>query len=141
MDITSGLEDVRACLFDVFGTVVNWRSSVARELRSVLEPRGVDLPWEELADDRRGRYQPAMESLRNGDRAFVPLDLLHRENLEAMMVQVPELSRLQEGSAALTEHDLAELNRAWHRLEPWPDSPAGLRAPRHFALPGSGMWR
>jgi 2-haloacid dehalogenase len=116
----------KAFLFDVFGTVVDWRSCVARELQTVLQPRGLKLSWSTLADDWRARYEPAMEEIRSGGRGFVPLDVLHLENLKRLMDHVPELSELQNGPAALGDAALAELNRCWHRLEPWPDSRPGL---------------
>lgn len=118
----------RAFLLDVFGTVVDWRTSVARALRTAFEPRGVNLCWEDLADNWRSRYEPSMETVRSGGRDFVPLDVLHRENLDSMIAEVPELATVQRGDHALTESDLAGLSRCWHRLEPWPDSPGGLAA-------------
>ncbi len=121
-----GLNTPKAFLFDVFGTVVDWRSSVARELETVLRPRGLELSFGALADDWRSRYEPSMEEVRSGRRGFVPLDLLHMENLKRMMDDVPELRDLQAGPHALSSTELAELNWCWHRLDPWPDSRPAL---------------
>src|SRR5690606_30999893 len=79
---------VRALLFDVFGTVVDWRSGVAREGEALGARLGLPaLDWAALADRWRALYQPAMEEVRSGRRPFVPLDVLHRENLEAVLAE------------------------------------------------------
>ncbi|KMW56330.1 Haloacid dehalogenase, type II [Candidatus Rhodobacter oscarellae] len=118
---------VKALLFDVFGTVVDWRSSVAVELQSALAPRGHQLDWEAMADDWRGRYQPAMQAIRSGARGYTILDVLHRENLDATLRAF--------GVTGLSEAELIELNEAWHRLRPWPDCVPGLgRLKRDFIL-------
>lgn len=109
---------MKALLFDVFGTVVDWRSSVAAELQAFFEPRGVVRDWPQVAADWRARYQPAMEEIRARRRGFVVLDQLHRENLEQVL-QAQDLG-------GLPEADMDHLNRAWHRLRPWPDCVAGL---------------
>jgi 2-haloacid dehalogenase len=76
---------IRALTFDVFGTVVDWRSSIARELRRFFGPRGIERKWEAVADRWRGLYQPAMEEVRRGRRPWVRLDDLHRENLTVVL--------------------------------------------------------
>ena len=121
------LSDVKALTFDVFGTVVNWRDSIAREAKSSLAPRGYDKDWHSFADRWRARYQPAMDRVRQGERPWVKLDDLHRENL---------IELLQEfGIAGLGETDIDHLNRAWHRLSPWPDTVEGLtRLKRKFII-------
>ena len=120
------MEQVKALCFDVFGTVVDWRTSIARELEAALGERGAQ-DWPALADAWRARYQPAMEEVRSGRRAFVKLDILHRENLEAMLAEA--------GITGLDDTTLEHLNRAWHRLDPWPDSIAGMtRLKRRFVL-------
>jgi 2-haloacid dehalogenase len=101
---------MRALFFDVFGTCVDWRTSIRRELRA----RG--LP-EELADEWRGLYQPQLDTVRSGERAWVDLDVLHREALDRLLDE-----------HGLTVADPAELTRAWHRLDPWPDTVPGLTA-------------
>ena len=110
---------VRALLFDVFGTVVDWRESVAREVRRFATRHGIDgIDGQAFADAWRARYQPAMEQVRSGAREFVKLDLLHRENLAAVLEQF--------GVTGIEASALDELNLAWHRLDPWPDVRRGL---------------
>lgn len=113
-----GLDGVKALTFDVFGTVVDWRSSIAREAEAALAPKGVALDWTGFADAWRARYQPVMEACRSGARPFAKLDVLHRENLEAVLADF--------GVSGLDEPELDRLNRAWHRLDPWPDAVGGL---------------
>jgi len=112
------LDGVKALTFDVFGTVVDWRSSIAREAEALLAPKGHDLDWPAFAHAWRARYQPAMEQVRSGARPFTKLDVLHRENLEGVL-QTFDV-------AGLSERELDHLNRAWHRLTPWPDVVEGL---------------
>ncbi|HEX7693061.1 MAG TPA: haloacid dehalogenase type II [Sphingomonas sp.] len=111
----------KALAFDVFGTVVDWRSSIAREAAPVLARlgRGVIDPHT-FADGWRARYQPAMARVREGKRGFVILDTLHREMLEDL------LQSLDIDPQAIGEEGLADLTNAWHRLDPWPDAIAGL---------------
>ena len=113
---------IRALLFDVFGTLVDWRTCVAREAERVLAPLGVHQDWLALADAWRGEYQPAMEEVRSGRIPFGPLDGLHRRNLDVV------LGRLlgPAGAELVPEAARRELNLAWHRLDAWPDVPAGL---------------
>lgn len=118
---------IEAFLFDVFGTVVDWRGGVARHLRGAFAERGVDADPHAFADAWRGLYQPAMEEVRSGRRAYVDLDVLHRENLDAA------LGRFGIGGA-LDEAAREELNRAWERLPPWPDAVPGLTALRRRAI-------
>ncbi len=109
----------RAFIFDVFGTCVDWRNSVAREVAGVLP--GVDALA--FADAWRGEYQPGMERIRSGNRGYVPLDDLHLENLERV------LGRFEVACDAP-----ADLNRAWEKLDPWPDVVPGLAALRAKGL-------
>ncbi len=108
----------RALFFDVFGTLVDWRSSIAREARTILDPLDYKLDWLAFADAWRGEYQPAMEEIRSGRQAFCKLDVLHRRNLEQILPRFK--------ISGLSDDALANLNRAWHRLDAWPDSTAGL---------------
>lgn len=109
---------MKALLFDVFGTVVDWRGSIIREGEHVWSPRGLRLDWGRFADAWRAGYQPAMERVRTGARPWVPLDQLHREILDQLLSDF--------GAAHLGEAERDELSRIWHRLDPWPDALAGL---------------
>ncbi|HZD20619.1 MAG TPA: haloacid dehalogenase type II [Burkholderiales bacterium] len=120
--------NVRACLFDVFGTVVDWRTSVSREFAALAQKKsitGVDPV--EFAVEWRKLYHPSMEEVRSGRRPFVILDVLHRESLTKLVARYA----LQN----LAEADIDQLNHAWHRLDPWPDAVAGLtRLKRKFII-------
>ncbi len=116
----------KALLFDVFGTVVDWRGSIAREAQALLAPKGHALDWDGFARDWRSRYQPAMERIRSGARGFVRLDVLHRENLAETLDAF--------GVTGLTEAEIDRLNRAWHRLDPWKDAPSGLARLKRAAI-------
>jgi 2-haloacid dehalogenase len=104
---------VRALFFDVFGTVVDWRSGVAREARRILEPLGIRIDWLAFADAWRACYQPAMQKVRNGDTPYVSLDVLHRANLEQIKGRF--------GLDRLDDDTLAALTLAWHKLDAWDD--------------------
>jgi 2-haloacid dehalogenase len=115
------LRGVRALVFDVFGTVVDWRSGVARQASPFLRRHGANsVDPLAFADAWRAGYQPAMEEVRSGRRPFTRLDVLHRENLETILPQFG----IEPGNVPAAELD--ELNLAWHRLDPWPDVIAGL---------------
>ncbi len=118
---------VRALFFDVFGTLTDFRSSIAREAEAILAPLGHSLDWRAFADAWRDQYQPAMEEVRSGRAPFRKLDLLHRENLDRI--------RPRFGLADLPEEAARNLNLAWHRIDAWPDVPRGLaRLKRRFML-------
>ena len=118
---------MKALLFDVFGTLVDWRSGVAREAEAVLKPRGYALDWPALADAWRGEYQGAMEEVRSGRIPFCKLDVLHRRNLDRILPRF--------GLGALGDEERRALNLAWHRLDAWPDVTAGLaRLRRNYLL-------
>ena len=110
------MREVRALVFDVFGTVVDWRAGVAREVARLLGDR-VDA--ERFADDWRGRYAPSMDEVRSGRRPFVPLDVLHRESVDDVLAA--------HGAGDVPAAVRDELVLAWHRLDPWPDAVPGLR--------------
>jgi 2-haloacid dehalogenase len=114
---------IKVLLFDVFGTLVDWRTGVAREARSILSPLDVTLDWLAFADAWRDQYQPAMEEVRSGRLPFSKLDVLHRRNLDVVLSAF-KLERIDEATRG-------ELNLAWHRLDAWPDVPAGLEALRN----------
>lgn len=112
------MNEIKALLFDVFGTLVDWRTSIAREARAILSPRGVAIDWEAFADAWRDQYQPAMDEVRSGRLPFSTLDVLHRRNLDAILPGF--------GLGRLDEATRVDLNLAWHRLDAWPDATAGL---------------
>lgn len=113
----------KAAIFDVFGTVVDWRRGVAEAVAPVFAAKGIAVAPEEFADVWRGEYDPAMARVREGARGYVPLDDLHLENLERVLVRFGISERFSEA-------ERRDLNRAWEKLPPWPDSAAGLAAIR-----------
>jgi 2-haloacid dehalogenase len=124
---------VRALIFDVFGTLVDWRSGVAHAAQTQLAPLGYALDWLAFADAWRAQYQPAMQEVRSGKLPFSKLDVLHRRNLEAIIPQF--------GLHALPEAARAQLNLAWHQLPAWPDVNAALarlRSRYHLAPCSNG---
>ena len=117
---------VRALAFDVFGTVVDWRSSVIAQLDAFGVRHGARADWAQFADDWRAGYVPAMDRVRSGEVPWTRLDDLHRGRLVELLTQ-----------AGITASDDAvdDLNRAWHRLDPWPDTLAGLaRLKQRFTI-------
>ena len=121
------MTSVQAMFFDVFGTLVDWRTGVAREAERVLKQAGYNLHWTAFADAWRGEYQPGMEEVRSGRIPFSKLDVLHRRNLERFMPRF--------GVRNLSEDVIRELVLAWHRLDAWPDVPAALaRLKKKFLL-------
>lgn len=108
------LAALKALTFDVFGTVVDWRGSIVRELAALALP--VDPA--RFADAWRAGYQPAMQTVRDGRSPWAPLDILHRRILDSLLEDF-HLSHLPESQKA-------HLNRVWHRLDPWPDAAPGL---------------
>ncbi|MEM9330517.1 MAG: haloacid dehalogenase type II [Pseudomonadota bacterium] len=117
----------KAFIFDVFGTIVDWRNGVATETQQWFETKGLDLDPFEFADAWRSKYQPAMERIRSGNRGYVPLDTLHLENLN-------ELLNERNLDANFSEVEKSELNRAWEKLPPWSDSVPGLTALKKRAI-------
>jgi 2-haloacid dehalogenase len=109
---------VKALFFDVFGTVVDWRTGVAREAEAHLKPRGYSLDWLTFADAWRAEYQPAMEEVRSGRIPFSRLDVLHRRMLDRILPRF--------GLKNVPDDVLQDLNLAWHRLDGWPDVRVGL---------------
>jgi 2-haloacid dehalogenase len=114
----SSMMPVAALFFDVFGTLVDHRTGVAREAERILKPLGIVLDWLAFADAWRDEYQPAMEEVRAGRIPFCKLDLLHRRNLERILPRF--------GISDLARDAAHDLNLAWHRLDAWPDVPPGL---------------
>jgi 2-haloacid dehalogenase len=110
--------EVKALLFDVFGTLVDWRTSIAREAQAIVQQRGYAFDAFAFADAWRGEYQGAMEEVRAGRLPFCKLDVLHRRNLDRILPRF--------GAGALSEEDRRDLNMSWHRLDAWSDVPGGL---------------
>ena len=121
------VQAVEALFFDVFGTLMDWRNSIAREAEKQLAPLGHKLDWIAFADAWRNEYQPGMEEVRSGRIPFSKLGVLHRRNLERILPRF--------GLSGLSDAALRELNLAWHRLDAWPDVPAAMaRLKRRFKL-------
>ncbi|MEO8202967.1 MAG: haloacid dehalogenase type II [Betaproteobacteria bacterium] len=111
---------IKALVFDVFGTVVDWRGSIIREVRSLARAKKFDLDPAQFADAWRAGYQPAMAKVRSGTLGWTKIDALHRMILDDLLVRF--------GVSGLAEAEIDHLNRVWHRLAPWPDARAGLKA-------------
>ena len=110
---------VQMCVFDVFGTVVDWRSSVIAEVDQLASDKGWDLDAVEFAEAWRANYGPSRNRVRTGELPWTKLDDLHRMTLDDLLLRY----RLE----GLTEAEKVHLNKVWHRLHPWPDSSEGLR--------------
>ena len=108
---------VKALLFDVFGTVVDWRGSLIREINHVVTDFGLELPAADIADAWRQRYGPSMGRVLSGDAPYANLDALHRQSLMAL---------LDERRVTLADTAVDQLVHAWHRPDPWPDAVEGL---------------
>ncbi len=116
-------------MFDVFGTVVDWRGSIIREIRSLAREKKLDLDPAAFADAWRDGYQPAMARVRSGDLGWTKIDALHRMILEDL------LERFE--VRGLKAPEIEHLNRVWHRLSPWPDARAGLKALKKHRIIGT----
>jgi 2-haloacid dehalogenase len=115
MDVTQ----VKALIFDVFGTVVDWRSSVIAEGEALGRAKGLQVDWSRFADEwRLDGYIAGMDAIRRGDAPWANVDTLHRRKLDELLVTY--------GITGLDEAEVEHFNRVWHRLAPWPDSVAGL---------------
>ncbi|MBN9561035.1 MAG: haloacid dehalogenase type II [Alphaproteobacteria bacterium] len=112
------MAELKALVFDTFGTVVDWRGSLIAELTEFGRQRGLSVDWAALVDAWRGAYRPSMDRVRKGERPWTLLDTLHRETLDRLVQEF--------GIKGLSEDDLRHLNLGWHRLKPWPDAVAGL---------------
>ena len=114
---SNGFGSVKALTFDVFGTVVDWRSSIIREGQLLAKTKSLAVDWPKFADEWRAGYGPAMQRVREGDLPWMKIDRLHRLILDDLLVRF-EIS--------LDERETDHFNRAWHRLTPWPDAVPGL---------------
>ena len=109
---------IRALIFDVFGTVVDWRGSIIRECRALGRRKRLAVDWAEFADAWRAGYRPAMARVRSGELPWMSIDQLHRMILDELLTRF--------AIEGLTEEEIDHLNRVWHRLDPWPDARRGL---------------
>jgi len=112
------LANVKACVFDVFGTVVDWRSSVIAEATNWGVSKGLTVNWAEFTDHWRLGYRPAMDKVRKGEIPWTNLDDLHRMILEDLLKQYK--------IEGLSEEEKLNWAHVWRRLRPWPDSVEGL---------------
>lgn len=117
----------KAYLFDVFGTIVDWRNGVADVSQKFFDAKNLDENPHSFADAWRAKYQPAMEKIRSGNRGYFPLDILHRENLDELLLQLG----LED---IFSEAEKQELNKAWEQLPPWADCVDGLKAIKQNAI-------
>src|SRR5215213_5011011 len=112
------VREVKALVFDVFGTVVDYRGTIIREGETLNAAKGLAVDWARFADAWRGRYAPSMNRVRTGELPWTNLDALHRMVLDDLLVEFHV--------SGLSEEEIDHLNRVWHRLAPWPDAVAGL---------------
>jgi len=112
------LNEVKALTFDVFGTVVDYRSTIIDEGEQLNRQKGWQIDWAAVADAWRGRYRPFMERVAHGDLPWTKLDTLHRMALEEILEELH--------ITGLSEEEKTHLNFVWHRLRPWHDAVAGL---------------
>ena len=115
--------EVKALIFDVFGTVVDWRNSIIEQAAAFGQVRGIDRDWAAFADSWRGKYRPFMNKVRTGELPWTNLDALHRMALEEVLAEF-EITGLDEA-------EKTEVNFFWHRLRPWADSVPGLYRLKH----------
>jgi 2-haloacid dehalogenase len=120
---------VRAVLFDVFGTLVDYRTSIASALRRFGQERGIACDWYAFVDAWRAAYAPAMDRVRRGETPWQPLDALHAASLDELWQRF--------GLPPIPEDERTWLVRRWHELEPWPDVVAGLHELRRHVIVGS----
>ena len=118
--------EVKAMTFDIFGTVADWRGSIICEGEEVWAAKGVDVDWAQFADDWRAGYGPAMQRVRSGGLPWMNIDALHRLILDDLLARY----RI----SGLAEIEKVQLNRVWHRLNPWPDVASGLARLRRPAI-------
>ena len=127
MFVEAPIRGLRALFFDVFGTLVDWRTSVARETEKMLGTLGHQLDWITFADAWRAEYQPGMEEVRSGRERFAKLDVLPRQGLVRLLPRF--------GPQNLSDEVVNDLTLVWHRLDAWPDVPAALaRLKRKFTI-------
>jgi 2-haloacid dehalogenase len=118
LPIQAGNINVKALTFDVFGTVVDWRSRIIREGEELGKRKNVDVDWAKFADAWRAGYGPGMDRIRKGELPWMKIDQVHRIILDRLLAEF--------NVSGLNEAEKDHLNRAWHRLDPWPDAVQGL---------------
>lgn len=118
--------EIKAMTFDIFGTVADWRGSIIREGKDVWAAKGINVDWEQFADNWRAGYEPAMRRVRKGELPWMNIDALHRLILDDLLTRY----RI----SALSGEEKDQLNRVWHRLDPWPDVTSGLARLRRRAI-------
>jgi 2-haloacid dehalogenase len=111
--------EIKALTFDVFGTCVDFRGSIIRECREFGKQKGLKVNWARFVDAWRAGYRPAMDRVGRGELPWTKIDVLHRMILDELLEKF--------GLGRLTEEERVHLNRAWHRLKPWPDTVPGLK--------------
>jgi len=127
MTAAADLSGIRALVFDTFGTVVDYRSSVIGEGEVLGRAKKLTVDWAKFADAWRTGYAPAMNRVRSGELPWTRLDDLHRQVLDRLLVEYHV--------TGLTEEEIDRFNRAWHRLKPWPDAVPGLtRLKKKFTI-------
>ena len=121
-------DNITAVIFDTYGTVVDWRSSITAKGRALAERKGIEgVDWEAFANAWRAGYHPAMDKVRKGEMPWTTNDTLQRNRLDEIVIEF--------GIEGLSEAEKDEFNRAWHRLQPWPDSVKGLtRLKRKYTI-------
>jgi 2-haloacid dehalogenase len=125
--MTKDFTDLRAIVFDTFGTLVDWRTSIIAELQAFGREQGIEADWAGLTDAWRGAYKPNMDRVRRGELPWTKLDDLHAMELDALLERF--------GVEGLDAHQKRRLNTVWHRLDPWPDTvPALTRLRARFTL-------
>jgi len=110
-------KEVKALVFDVFGTVVDWRTSIIDECEILGQQKHIDIDWPKFVDDWRAGYRPAMDKIRNDGEKWRVLDELHMDIL---------LDLIKSYSISLNSEEIIHLNKCWHRLHPWKDSVNGI---------------
>ena len=111
-------QGIKALIFDVFGTVVDWRTSIVNECQELGNVKNIQIDWNLFADRWRGKYGPFMDKVRSGIIPWTNLDSLHRMALDELLTEF-DVTNLSEG-------EKQNLNKVWHRLTPWPDAVPGL---------------
>jgi 2-haloacid dehalogenase len=109
---------VHALVFDVFGTVVDWRGSLIEQCQAFGREKGLTVPWAAFVDDWKSGYRPGMDAVRAGRQPWTNVDGIYRKKLDVLLGEY--------GITGLSEAETLRLNRAWHRCKPWPDVVAGL---------------